>query len=343
MPRKLFLLRVCLLLLLPRSLATSSSLLKLLPPKVEPGQRHLMGVSATSHGNLLVSERAVVEVAEEQEELVVMPGHNLLLQCSGPVAKVRQCVWFSPGSRTSRCCFGDCGPRERRCRGQEQGQGRQVRREVEAGLATCQLHLAGVREGEEGLGREGWQCDLGYRGGQKRLFFIVARAGIMEWVGKEGDTGVRKLEGSEARLGCRVRGTAPLGTLSWVVGGSLLNNTLNPVTMWEEDDVRGGTVYGIQQSLHLPNLTPLAGTSVYCRYSQRDYTGTLVPRSVLEAVIIPRAAIRRRSSTTSLPWLSWLTAGGLLLLIQLGLALACLLARCAPARFAQPPAVETPL
>ena len=159
MSKQLFLARACLLLLLPHPLATSS-LLKLLPPKVEPGQRHLMGVSATSHGNMLVSERAVVEVAEEQEELVVMPGDNLLLQCSGPVAKVRQCVWFSPGSRASRCCFGDCGSQERRCRGQE-GQGRQVRREVEAGLATCQLHLAGVQEGEEGVGGEGWQCDLG--------------------------------------------------------------------------------------------------------------------------------------------------------------------------------------
>ena len=123
------------------------SFLKLLPPKVEPGQRHLMGVSATSNG-LLVSERAVVEVGEEEDQLVVIPGDNLLLQCSGPVAKVRQCVWYSPGSRTSRCCFGDCGRRERRCRVEE---GRQVRREVEAGLATCQLYLAGVREGEEGL------------------------------------------------------------------------------------------------------------------------------------------------------------------------------------------------
>ena len=339
MPRQFFLLRACLLLLLPHSLATSS-LLKLLPPKIEPGQRHLMGVSASSQG-LLVSERAVVEVGEEEEELVVMPGDNLLLQCSGPVAKVRQCVWYSPGSRTSRCCFGDCQARERRCRGQE---GRQVRREVEAGIATCQLYLAGVREGEEGLSGEGWQCDLGYQGGQKHLRFTVARAGIMEWVGKEGKTGVRKLEGKEARLGCRVRGTTPLGSLSWLVGGSLLNNTLNPVTMWEEEEEeeRGGTVYGIQQSLHLANLTPLAGTSVYCRYSQRDYTGTLVPRGVLEAVVIPRAPPTRRASSTSLPWLSWVTAGGLLLLIQLGLALACLLARCAPARFAQHP-VETPL
>ena len=78
MPKQFFLLRACLLLLLPHSLATSS-LLKLLPPKIEPGQRHLMGVSASSQG-LLVSERAVVEVGEEEEELVVMPGDNLLLQ-----------------------------------------------------------------------------------------------------------------------------------------------------------------------------------------------------------------------------------------------------------------------
>ena len=339
MSKQLFLARACLLLLLPHSLATSS-LLKLLPPKVEPGQRHLMGVSATLNG-LLVSERAVVEVGEEEEQLVVIPGDNLLLQCSGPIAKVRQCVWYSPGSRTSRCCFGDCQARERRCRGQLQG--REVRREVEAGIATCQLYLAGVREGEEGLSGEGWQCDLGYQGGQRHLVFTVARAGIMEWVGKEGETGVRKLEGKEARLGCRVRGTAPLGTLSWLVGGSLLNNTLNPVTMWEEEQERGGTVFGIQQSLHLANLTPLVGTSVFCRYSQRDYTGTLVPRSVLEAVVIPGGAITRRASSVGLPWISWVTAGGLLLLIQLGLALACLLARCAPsARFAQPP-VETPL
>ena len=335
MSKQLFLARACLLLLLPHSLATSS-LLKLLPPKVEPGQRHLMGLSASSNG-LLVSERAVVEVGEDEDQLVVIPGDNLLLQCSGPVAKVRQCVWYSPGSRTSRCCFGDCGRRERRCRVEE---GRQVRREVEAGLATCQLYLAGVREGEEGLQGKGWQCDLGYQGGQKRLVFTVAKAGIMEWVGKEGETGVRKLEGHEARLGCRVRGTAPLGTLSWVVGGSLINNTINPVTMWEEEQERGGTVFGIQQSLHLANLTPLAGTSVFCRYSQRDYTGTLVPRSVLEAVVIPQAPAVTRS-TSSLPWLSWVTAGGLLLLIQLGLALACLLARCAPDRFAQP--IETPL
>ena len=104
MAEQFVLLRVSLLLLLPRSLETSS-LFKLLPPKVEPGQRHLMGVLANSQG-LLISERAVVEVGEEEkEQLVVMPGDNLLLQCSGPVAKVRQCVWYSPGSRRSRCCF----------------------------------------------------------------------------------------------------------------------------------------------------------------------------------------------------------------------------------------------
>ena len=217
-----------------------------------------------------------------------------------------------------------------------------MRREVEAGIATCQLYLATVREGEDGLEDEaGWLCDLGYQAGQRRLRFRVARAGIMEWVGKEGETGVRKLEGKEARLGCRVRGTSPLGSLSWLVGGSALNNTINPVTIWEEEQ-GGGSVYGIQQSLHLANLTPLAGTSVYCRYSQRDYTGVLVPRKVLEAVVIPESPITRRTTTSRLPWLSWVTAGGLLLLIQVGLGLACLLARCAPARFGQPP-IETPL
>ena len=111
------------LLLLPNLLTpTTTTLLKLLPLKGEPGHRHLLGTSSNSQGSL-VSERAVVEVGEEEEVLVVMPGDNLLLQCSGPVAEVRRCVWFSPGSSTTRCCFGDCGSRQRRCG----GEGRQVR------------------------------------------------------------------------------------------------------------------------------------------------------------------------------------------------------------------------
>ena len=115
--------QLLLLLLLPHLLTpTTTTLLKLLPLKGEPGHRHLLGTSSNSQGSL-VSERAVVEVGEEEEVLVVMPGDNLLLQCSGPVAEVRRCVWFSPGSSTTRCCFGDCGSRQRRCG----GEARQVR------------------------------------------------------------------------------------------------------------------------------------------------------------------------------------------------------------------------
>ena len=115
--------QLLILLLLPHLLTpTTTTLLKLLPLKGEPGHRHLLGTSSNSQGSL-VSERAVVEVGKEEEVLVVMPGDNLLLQCSGPVAEVRRCVWFSPGSSTTRCCFGDCGARQRRCG----GEGRQVR------------------------------------------------------------------------------------------------------------------------------------------------------------------------------------------------------------------------
>ena len=116
--------QLLILLLLPHLLTptTTTTLLKLLPLKGEPGHRHLLGTSFNSQGSL-VSERAVVEVGKEEEVLVVMPGDNLLLQCSGPVAEVRRCVWFSPGSSTTRCCFGDCGARQRRCG----GEGRQVR------------------------------------------------------------------------------------------------------------------------------------------------------------------------------------------------------------------------
>ena len=169
----------------------------------------------------------------------------------------------------------------------------------------------------------------------------------MAWVGGQegGSRGVRKLEGGSARLGCRVEGTWPLGVLTWALGEVQLNNSLNPLTVWEEEvgaesgaegGAEGGVegrLYGLQQSLSLPYLPSLTGSSVYCHYSQRDQAGALQHRSSLEAVVLPSPPSPPSASQTALPaWVTWMTAGGLVLLLQLSLGLACLIARCALTR-----------
>jgi hypothetical protein len=250
--------------------------------------------------------------------LVVMPGSDLLLQCSGPVGEVRQCVWRDP---TGRCCYGDCG-----AGGCPQAGQREVRREVRGAVATCQLHLADLQEGEGGA----WRCDLGLPGGAAERSFTVARAGVLEWVGGV-QPGVRKLEGDVARVGCRVRGARPRGELSWALGDTELDVRLQPVTEWEEETAEG-RVWGLQQSVLLPDLAGLAGASLYCRHSQRDHTGRRVERGRLEAVVLgPRPAALGL----------WAAGGGLLLLLPLGLGLGWILARARARR--PPPPLETPL
>ena len=116
--------------------------------------------------------------------------------------------------------------------------------------------------------------------------------------------------------------------------------------MWEEEGgEEEGRLYGLQQSLSLPQLPSLSGSSVYCHYSQRDQAGALQHRSSLEAVVLPSPPSPPSppstpsphsppsASQTALPaWVTWMTAGGLVLLLQLSLGLACLIARCAPTR-----------
>ena len=282
---------------------------------------------------LATSWPQVVVVPGTKEEVVALPGEEVLLQCDGPVGRVTRCVWRAPEERLKDgCCYGDCRKQGRSCREAE------VRRDVEGSLATCQLLLKEVREGEGGV----WRCDLGYTDGGREVGFLVAVAGRLEWVGVKGEGGVRKLEGGETRLGCRVRGTAPLGELVWEVAGSKVNSSHNPLTVWEEEG-EGGRVWGLQQSLDLGDLASLTGSSVFCRYLQRDSTQSPVVRSSLEAVVLGSPALPRASPTSSLwpHWATWATAGGVLVLLQLGAGLACVIARCAPAR--RPPPQETPL
>ena len=74
--------------------------------------------------------------------------------------------------------------------------------------------------------------------------FTVARAGVvLEWVGGV-QPGVRKLEGGDTRVWCRVRGARPRGKLSWELGDAELDSRLHPVTEWEEETAEG-RVWGL--------------------------------------------------------------------------------------------------
>ena len=131
---------------------------------------------------------------------VIPAGSGAILSCSGPIALVTQCAWQSPGQS---CCYGDgCEEDQRGCGG---GRGFQVIRNVEEGMATCQLVLKSVTEEDDG-GEDGdmWTCHLGYEEGVFFHYFIVPCPGIVKWtenVKAEDDfAGVRMVLATEGEV-----------------------------------------------------------------------------------------------------------------------------------------------
>jgi len=266
------------------------------------------------------------ELPEEPPRVlpVIPVGSGAILPCSGPVSQVTQCQWTAPGSS---CCYGDyCGAvcgveREHR-----------VLRNVEDGVAVCQLILESVQEKDD-AGEDGdiWTCNLGYDDGVFHHYFIVPLQGELAWVENddmEDDIGgVRMIvatEGDVIDISCRVEDTRYVGEIEWVIDGDTIENEEYVTEIQKSPG--SDSLFTVEQRFLKAANKSWEGSSLRCRYSQKDHNNELIHLATINAIIAYVKA--HPGDLTAHSWVVWSTLGGL----ACSLTLCCLVVRCISSR-----------
>ena len=98
-----------------------------------------------------------------------------------------------------------------------------------------------------------------------------------------------------------------------------------PLTVMNKDS-ESNSVFTLERRLKKSVLKQWEGKSLLCKYSQTDHKDDIIHEDTIEAVIV---AVRSKYDPHIDRWMTWTTAGGIVLLLNISLLVIWVGVRCA--------------